>query len=236
MTTPIPATLVLFDLDGTLLDTQDAGIRGYEAAGKDALGVSFSFKNIPLHGKLDSQNYREAIQRHAPELDTEEHEAKFKVSYLHHIGRIGAERGGFTTPRGAREAIEELASKQDVEVGILTGNWQEPGRLKLELARIDHDSFAVCAWAEDGSTRNDLVPVARARFIDLHGSSPAQIIVIGDTPRDIECAHAHGALGVGVATGIHDTNALRQAGADLVLNDLTDMAPLRAILHPDSGG
>ena len=76
----------------------------------------------------------------------------------------------------------------------------------------------------------DLVPVAQRRFHAQFGHDPARIIVIGDTPRDIECAHAHGAIAVGVATGIHDAEALAAAGADLAINDLTNMGPLRELL------
>lgn len=225
-----PENLVLFDLDGTLLDTQDAGVRGYEAAGKETLGVQFSFSGVPLHGKLDSENYREAMQRHAPDVDPDQHLPQFKASYERHIARIGAESGGFSTPPGVREAIEELHQRKDVEVGILTGNWEKPGRLKLVLAGIDNQHFAVCAWAEDGTSRNDLVPIAQKRFHEQYGQDPARIIVIGDTPRDVECAHAHGAIAVGVATGIHDAETLRAAGADLAIDDLANMEPLRELL------
>ena len=228
--TPPPPTLVLFDLDGTLLDTQDAGVRGYEAAGGDIFGVSFSFDGVPLHGKLETENYREAVDRHAPEMNANDHEDRFKDSYEQHMARIGAESAGFQALPGVQNALKELQDIPHVEVGILTGNWERTGRLKLELGNIDHSQFRICSWAEDGESRNDLVPVAEKRFQDHFGCDPEKIVVIGDTPRDIECAHAHGAIAVGVATGIHDADTLRNSGADYVLNDLSTLEPLKALL------
>ena len=146
--------------------------------------------------------------------------------------RIGTNASGFSMPMGAREALGRIQSMADVEVGILTGNWEAPGRLKLELAQVDHERFSISAWAEDGVVRNDLVPVARARFREHHGAEPTRIIVIGDTPRDIQCAHAHDAIGVGVATGIHSVEELRNAGADLAIENLLEFDQLKALLRP----
>ena len=234
-----PPILVLFDLDGTLLDTQDAGIRAYESAGSQLFGNPFSYRDIPVHGRLDSENYRLGLDRHAPHLDADEHEAAFKARYVRELERIGRESGGFALLPGIGELVEELAARSDVEVGILTGNWQEPGRMKLELGSLSPGHFEICAWSEDGTCRIDLVPVANERYRERHGIAPLLTVVIGDTPRDVECGLAHDAMTVGVATGVHSEVDLVEAGAHLVVRDFSDPAPLRAFLDhhaPSSEG
>lgn len=229
MTTP-PSLLVLFDLDGTLLDTQDAGIRAYEAAGNELFGIDFSYDDVPVHGRLDHENYRLGMTRHLPDLDPDEHEARFRTAYHRHLTGIGTASGGFDPLPGIPDLIEELAARADVELGVLTGNWEAPGRTKLELGSLSPDRFTTCVWAEDGAERNDLVPVAVERHASAHGARPMHVLVIGDTPRDVECAVVHGALAVAVATGVHDAESLTGIGARLVVSDLGDPASLRSLV------
>ena len=229
-----PPILVLFDLDGTLLDTQDAGIRAYEAAGEELLGRPFSYRDIPVHGRLDSENFRLGLDRHAPHLDGDEYEPAFKERYVRELNRIGAEFGGFEPLPGIVNLVDELAGRSDVELGILTGNWQQPGEMKLALGSLSPDRFEICAWAEDGACRNDLVPVASRRYIERHGVPPLLTLVIGDTPRDVECGLAHDAMTVGVATGVHSEADLISAGAHLVVRDFSDPLPLHEFLDHHS--
>ena len=216
-----PIDLVLFDIDGTLLDTQDAGVVAYARAAKTVFGTPFSFENVPVHGRLDSENYADAVRRHLADTEPQEYEATFRNRYAAELEAIARDAGGFQPCIGIVECLEMLESRPEVELGLLTGNWAETGRLKIRHAGIDPNRFRCNAFADDGDHRNDLVPVARGAFHDVHGALPNRILVIGDTPRDIECAHAGGAIAVGVATGIHSAEELRAAGADLAVEDLT---------------
>ena len=215
-----PSVLVLFDIDGTLLDTQEAGVLAYVQAGREVFGTEFSFLDIPLQGKLDHENYAEAVARHCDGVDHREHEARFRRAYGRALGEIADQRGGFPPCPGTACLLDRLHEDDGFEVGLLTGNWEDTGRLKIRRAGLDDSLFDCNAFAEDGGHRDELVPVARARFRSRHGHSPRRIFVIGDTPRDVRCALAGDAIPLGVATGIFPVDRLEAEGAQLAVPTL----------------
>lgn len=223
-----PNTLVLFDIDGTLLDTQDAGIVAYARAAETVFGTAFRFDGVPVHGRLDHENYADAVRRHLVDVDPHEYEATFRNRYATELERIARDAGGFRPCPGIVACLEALEARPEVELGLLTGNWAETGRLKIRHAGIDPNRFRCNAFADDGGHRDELVPVARLAFEAIHGRSPTRVLVVGDTPRDVACAHAGDAIAIAVATGVHSTEDLRAAGADLVVEDL---APTPSLLH-----
>ena len=108
-------------------------------------------------------------------------------------------------------------------MALLTGNFA--GGAEIKLGHFDlWRRFAFGAFGDDHVNRRDLVPVA-VREAASRGVVPTAVVVIGDTPLDIDCAHAHGAMAVAVATGHYDEAALARAGADLVVPTLEAMAP-----------
>ncbi|RPG22051.1 MAG: HAD family hydrolase [Phycisphaera sp. TMED9] len=216
-----PRNLVLFDIDATLLDTQDAGVVAYEMAGVKVFGVAFSFTNVPLHGRLDSENYADAVRRHGLGVDHAEHVEAFQAAYATSLEKVAEDRGGFKACRGIVPLLEVLMERGEIQIGLLTGNWEHTGRFKIRAAGLDDSIFQCNAFADHGQHRDDLVPVARDRFESMHGTPPARVIVIGDTPRDVQCARAGHAESVAVATGVFDTDALRETGADVVVEDLS---------------
>ena len=225
--------LVLFDIDGTLLDTQEAGVLAYVEAGGEVFGAEFSFVDIPLQGKLDHENYAEAVARHCEGVDHLEHEARFRRAYGEALGRIADECGGFPPCPGIASLLDRLHEDDRFEVGLLTGNWEDTGRLKIRRAGLDDTLFDCNAFADDGAHRDDLVPVARARFQSRHGHEPQRIVVIGDTPRDIRCALAGEAIPLGVATGIFPVDRLEAEGAALAVATLEDTAGILDWLRGD---
>ena len=124
---------------------------------------------------------------------------------------------------GVRRLLDRLASRSDVACALVTGNVARAARIKLE--HFDVWRYFTCgAYGDDAPRRDDLVPIAvdRARNAGIDVATPAEAVVIGDTPLDVQCAVAAGARSVSVATGSFDAEALRRAGADAVLPDLTD--------------
>ena len=133
---------------------------------------------------------------------------------------------------GIRELLPALQSRDDVFLGLLTGNFEEAARIKLGHFDL-WDYFRCGAFGDDAADRNALVPFAveRARVCGLGSFDYADVVVIGDTPNDVACAVAVGALPVAVATGTFTVDQLRATGAPIVLKDLSDTAAFLALLE-----
>jgi phosphoglycolate phosphatase-like HAD superfamily hydrolase len=112
---------------------------------------------------------------------------------------------------------------EDIGLGLLTGNLEQGARIKLEPFDLNK-YFPSGAFGSDDEDRNKLLPYAVKRFEEMFDKriDIEKSIVIGDTPRDVECAHIYGAVCIGVATGPYSIDELTEAKADYVLNDLSD--------------
>jgi phosphoglycolate phosphatase len=224
--------LVLFDIDGTLVLTGGAGLRAMNRACADIAGHADALAGIPVAGRTDRIILTDVVGRLGHELD-EDLLAELRERYLGHlreeIGRPG--RGVKAVMPGVRELLGVLDTRADVFVGLLTGNFEEGARIKL--GHFDLWRYFRCgAFGDDSADRNALVPFAleRARQQGLPDLSAEHILVVGDTPHDVACARAVGALPVGVATGGFTVDQLRQSGADVVFEDLSDTRAFLALL------
>jgi phosphoglycolate phosphatase-like HAD superfamily hydrolase len=221
--------LVLFDIDGTLVLTGRAGVRAMTRAMAEVFGVEGAFNDISMAGRTDWYLLSIALSQAGQTLNPSEFE-RFRARYIRFLEEEVLERGegrkGIMP--GVRDLLETLASRDDVLLGLLTGNFVEAARIKLE--HFDLWRYFRCgAYGDDAEDRNALVPVAveRARACDGRRAF-TRVVVIGDTPHDIACAAAAGATSLAVATGGFDVDSLRTAGADVVFEDLGDT---RAVLH-----
>lgn len=229
-------SLVLWDIDGTLLLTDGAGMRGMARAGRTLYGDSFSWDGVKASGRLDPLIFEDALARNGVSATPEAHQ-RFHDAYLPELAdelvRVGDRA---RTMPGILKAIAHLrersASRGDVVQGLVTGNYARAAPLKLRACGLDPEWFEIGAFGDEGRTRPDLVALARARCFERFGWRPApeRVIVVGDTPMDVECAHAHGCVAFAVATGLYGVEELRGCGADYVLEDLSDPAPLFDLL------
>ena len=125
---------------------------------------------------------------------------------------------------GVRPLLDVLADRPDIYLALLTGNYEDAARVKLE--HFDLWRFFPCgAFGDDAPHRNGLLPKALARIRACGGPvvPASDVVVIGDTPLDVACAAASGARSIAVATGGYDVASLRAAGADVVFEDLSDI-------------
>ncbi len=210
-------TLVLFDIDGTLLTSAAAGREAIQAAFLDALGSLDAFDRVRFDGKTDPQIVRELCEESGlGDRATEEFTAELLTRYLDHLERTLAEREGLVRALpGVPALLDALEAHDDVCVGLLTGNVAPGARLKLTAAGLAFERFRVGAFGSDSAHRPDLPPIAVKRAVPLFGRELAgeEIVIIGDTPADVTCGASLGVRAVAVATGSYSETELREAGA-----------------------
>jgi len=199
---------------------------------EDVLGVRDAFQGLPMAGRTDSWILSDAAAAHCVSLEPRLLE-RFEQAYLHRlrleIDTPGDSRKGIMS--GVRALLDALFRRDDVYLALLTGNYEQAARIKLEYFDLWH-YFRCGAFGDQAPDRNGLLPRALTAVAACGGPSfaPPDVVVIGDTPLDIECAKFSRARSIGVATGMHSVDDLRAAGADAVFTDLSDTQDvLRAI-------
>lgn len=216
--------LILFDIDMTLVETGGAGIRALLAAFRQVFALPASEEiALDLAGATDSGIYREFLARRGLESSAPPAEEFFAVYHRHLEEGLAGSSDGRALP-GAIELLDWLRTLGNHHSAILTGNTRHGAMVKLRRFGL-HSYFdpGHGAYGDDHHDRNELGPIALGRVHAATGRSFAgqEVIVIGDTPKDIRCARAIGATAIAVATGAYNSQALADAGADLVVESLT---------------
>lgn len=215
--------LLLFDIDGTLVRAGELGGAVFDRALGAVLG-EVPFERVRMSGKTDPQIVREYLA--LMESDDPGH----LPAVLEHLEAELAKaadqlaQDGEPCP-GAAELLSALAADERIYLSVLTGNIAPNAVVKLAAFGLEKWlDLEVGAYGSDHEDRTALVPIALERLSALRGIElgPAETWVIGDTPRDYECARAGGARCLLVATGRYGTEELGKLGADAVLPDLTD--------------
>jgi phosphoglycolate phosphatase-like HAD superfamily hydrolase len=226
---------VLFDIDGTLVLTGGAGGRAMTRAFEQVFGIGEGLRGIPMPGRTDSWILADAAAAHRIPLDSPDL-ARFRDVYLIELAReLDAPHPPHLRKAvmpGIRPLLDALHVRDDVYLALLTGNYEEAARLKLEHFDLWR-YFACGAFGDNAPDRNGLLPraIAQVRVCAGHAFAAADAVVIGDTPLDVACAAAGGARSIAVATGSHGVDELRASGADVVFEDLSDVAAVvRAVL------
>jgi phosphoglycolate phosphatase len=219
--------LVLFDIDGTLIHGHGIGGRCMERAGRGLLGPEFTLSGIDFGGALDPWIFRQAAERlghtEVSRIHPEFHE-RYLVELADDIAR--GERLPEMLP-GVAEALTVLGADPTLTLGLVTGNYTRAAPLKLRAAGIDPAQFVLGAFGEEAPTRPDLVKLAMERWSARGADAdPRHVVVIGDTPRDVDCAKKNGCRAVAVATGWHTLEQLEATDADVVARDLTAIGDL----------
>jgi phosphoglycolate phosphatase-like HAD superfamily hydrolase len=225
--------IILFDIDGTLVLTGGAGLRAMNRACADLVSGADAMAGVTFAGRTDWSILDDILRNHGHALDEvllEELRRRYVTHLEEEIQQPG--RGVKDVMPGIRELLDVLSTRADVSLGLLTGNFVEGARIKLEYFDLWR-YFPWGAFGGDSASRNDLVPVAlaRAREHGVDGVPPANVLVVGDTPNDVECALVAGATPVAVATGSYSTVQLRAAGAGIVFDDLSGTASFLALLR-----
>ncbi len=223
--------LVLFDIDGTLILSGGAGLRAMTQAFDQLFDIADAFLGVQLAGRTDTSILQDALRVHGLPYS---HEVlgDFQKLYFEYLRKeMPQPHPGKRIMPGAAELLKALAQRQEVYLGLLTGNWRTSGYMKLADFNLDH-YFHFGAFSDDSEIRKDLLPYAVERFTRLHNlvPRPEEVYVVGDTPSDILCAHPHGAKAVAVAAAHHSAADLAPYNPDFLLPDLSDLPKVLEIL------
>lgn len=222
--------LILFDIDGTLITSGGAGENALMDAMRSLFGVEEDFRDITLAGATDVLIARALLEKHAIEA-SEENCVRLLDRYLEHLAERMPCHRGFLLP-GIVELLESLRLRNDVALGLLTGNLSRGAEIKLTHFGVWH-FFPFGAFADDHHDRNELGKFARERALACHGYDfpSSHVFVLGDTPKDIACGRAIDARTVAIATGQYSYVDLESHEPDFLFADLSDTkAVLKALL------
>jgi phosphoglycolate phosphatase len=214
---------VLFDIDGTLVLTGRAGVRGMNLAFSRLHGREGALDAVPIAGRTDRAIVIDAMRAIGVE-PTEDAIDALRDSYIEllavEIQRPAPGHPSLVLP-GVTALLDALDRETSVVSALLTGNFRRGAAIKLTHFDL-WQRFEFGAFGDDHVDRRALVPIAveRARAAGTAVPPPEGIVIIGDTPGDIGCAKAYGARAIGVATGPFSRAVLEEAGADLTLDSL----------------
>lgn len=224
-------TLILLDIDGTLLHADGAGRAAMESSLLLVFGEVGARADIDGHsfgGKPDSQTLRELLLplgvSHAT-IDARLPE--FTATLAREMARIIPQREVYALP-GVPERLAQWRAREDVLLGLLTGNTHASAPVKLRAAQIDPGWFPVGAFGDEAPQRDRLAELALQRATEWRGQEFARerVFVIGDTPADVDCARAIGAQAIAVATGYCPRAELVAAAPDLLIDSFHELDSL----------
>lgn len=211
---------VLFDIDGTLIDPGGAGRRSLTKAFHQMFSITDAFANITTAGKTDTQIIREGLSLHGL-VSCDGILASIVSRYVENL-KIEINNRRRRIMPGVVELLDALEGMDRYWLGLLTGNIEQGAWIKLSAFNLNR-YFPVGAFGDDSEDRNRLLPIAveRLRKTKRIGVNYSDCIVIGDTPKDVQCSKPLGATSIVVSTGPYSYESLLETGADYVLPDLS---------------
>lgn len=224
--------LFLFDIDGTLVTARGAGRAAFGRALLKTYGTTGPIEDYDFRGKTDQRIVWDLMR--GAGVDDGRIAAGVGASFAAYVDELEALIGDgarVSIMPGVGELVRTLAARDDAMVGLLTGNIEAGARVKLRpTGLLDH--FRVGAFGSDDMDRRRLPAIACERAHRLTGRRFAfeEVTIIGDTPLDVDCARACGAVAVAVATGFHPAEELRACAPDLFFVDFSDVPAALAAL------
>ena len=221
--------LLLFDIDGTLVNTGGAGVMSLRNIVRQRFGAADDLRDIEIAGKTDRAIIRDILRKYGTD-PSEENISEFAQRYLADLGHELRRCRGRVLP-GINRLLSHLQSQPHIVLALLTGNLKRGAQLKLEHYDLWH-FFEFGAFADDHDDRNELGAFAhrRAREKHDHDFDSAEIDVIGDTGHDIACGKAFGARAIAVATGSWSRERLEADAPDFLFDDLSEVEKVIATL------
>jgi len=233
LTSPTPGMLVLWDVDHTLIETRGVGGELYRAAFEKTTGRPMMHK-AEITGRTERAILTETLRLHGL-ASSEEYQSRYAEAlaqqYEEHTELL--RRRGRALP-GAKEALAAVGELPGVVQTLLSGNLRAVAVTKLRVFDLDqYVDFEVGAYGDDEEDRSKLVTVAQARAEEKYGMvfERTNTVILGDSLSDVETGRKGGARVIGVASGRSSTEELREAGAEVVLDDLREVGRVVEIVR-----
>ena len=223
---PNQRVAILFDVDGTLINSGGAGAASWRMAFDELYGIPADIGEFTDTGMTDPDVGRrtfEAVIHRAPEASEF---ARLLERRLHHLRTAVEQSEGYRILPGAEALLDHLIDEGYL-LGLVTGNVEASAHIKLHRAELNR-FFSFGGYGSDSNDRGELTRIALQRAGLIHGKPVAadQALVVGDTPNDVRGAHAAGIECVGVGSHKYTAEQLREAGADYTITSLTEGLPL----------
>ncbi|MDX6453297.1 MAG: phosphoglycolate phosphatase [Gaiellaceae bacterium] len=223
---PADRVAILFDIDGTLISTGGAGAASWRLAFDELYGIPADIGAYTDAGMTDPDVGRktfEAVLKREPERKEFTRLLERRLHYLH---AAVEESEGYKVFAGVEELLPKLIDDGYL-LGLVTGNVEAAAHIKLHRARLNR-FFSFGGYGSDSTDRGELTKIALERGSLVYGEpvTADQALVVGDTPHDVEGAHAAGIACVGVGAYHFTADQLREAGADYAIESLAEGLPL----------
>lgn len=225
----------MFDIDGTLLDSDGAGRRAMIAAFEHVFGTAGPIDTYSMAGKVDSQIVTELMRAAGrPNKEIHSRMPDYFETYASQLRRIINQHRVRPQP-GTAELLERLTAHPDVVIGLLTGNTLRGAQEKLKGANLARYFDSLGAFGDDALSRPELPAIAVERAREALGREfqGKDVVIIGDTPADIECGRALGVKSIAVATGPYTCEELRKHQPDFCFPDLSSTDAIIAAILDD---
>jgi phosphoglycolate phosphatase-like HAD superfamily hydrolase len=222
--------LLLFDIDGTLIRTDGAGVRAFNFGFLDVMGWPDALSQISPAGMTDLGIAQKVARRfQGQDLTADQTRAVFE-RYLHRLSEELRLAAGFRVLPGILNFLQRINNRPDFLLGLGTGNLEQGARLKLERGSLN-PYFAFGGFGSDSADRVEVLRCGHRRAEERTGRSwpLQQVLIIGDTPLDVAAGRSLGAKTLAVATGPFSQESLRCAGADFVVETFADEQTLQKI-------
>ena len=215
--------LILFDIDGTLLNTNGIARNAFAEALDTVFGLRTIAREHDFAGKTDQQIYREILTATGIDADLIQRKQDDAMNLFFDLLERRITNENVTVLPGIRELLEALAEETVTTVGLLTGNMIRGARIKLQPVKLDHH-FTFGAFGGDALYRQDLPSIAIERAYHRTGYifREKEVVIVGDTPHDVTCGRHLNVRTIAVATGNSSSEELSQHRPDFLFDNLAE--------------
>jgi len=230
--------LILFDIDGTLISTDGAGIRAFRRAMQDVFGLKIETRGISPDGKTDPLILKEFLDYYqSMDLWSQRTEKKLFTRYLECLEDemvLAQTSGSVRILPGVKKLLDVLSLESDLAVGLATGNLEAGARIKLECVGL-YEYFNFGGFGSDSEDRTELIRIGIQRGErSVFPASVDDVFIVGDTPFDCIHGHAAGAGVIAVASGKYGVDELQDCNPDILLSDLTSTESILSFMRENA--